>query len=207
MKNLISPKNGISKQNLRTRIRTHFAGNAEGSTLRLTLRILLTNESNVPLVGRCAYRPGDKTVNEGGTAIQESQEGRKECNYISAYSLKILGLALLHHVPSHPLRALGLGDVTKAAFHRAGYFPCRRLVSHAPNKLPKVLYEGLVDSSAWNVDFVVGVDEFPVEGHALVLAQDPRYGVHVGHDLDMVGGAGFPCLGVVNCTVLPRYGD
>lgn len=37
----ISPGRTPSKQNLRTRIRYHFRGNAEGSTLRLTLGCLL----------------------------------------------------------------------------------------------------------------------------------------------------------------------
>ena len=37
----ISPKNEKSSQNLRKRIWTHYRGNAEGSTLRLTLGVLL----------------------------------------------------------------------------------------------------------------------------------------------------------------------
>lgn len=45
----ISPKNEISKQNLRKRIKTHFRGNAEGSTLRLTLGVLLEPLSGFPL--------------------------------------------------------------------------------------------------------------------------------------------------------------
>ena len=38
-----------SKQNLRKRITNHYRGNAEGSTLRRTLGILLSEESNFPL--------------------------------------------------------------------------------------------------------------------------------------------------------------
>jgi len=38
-----------SKANLRTRIKTHYRGNAEGSTLRRTLGILLETESGYPL--------------------------------------------------------------------------------------------------------------------------------------------------------------
>ncbi|MFY9997675.1 MAG: hypothetical protein WAK61_22165 [Leclercia sp.] len=38
-----------SRANLKTRIKTHFSGNAEGSTLRRTLGVLLTTESNFPL--------------------------------------------------------------------------------------------------------------------------------------------------------------
>jgi hypothetical protein len=45
----ISPKNETSKQNLRLRIRTHFSGNSEGSTLRLTLGVLLATQSGFPL--------------------------------------------------------------------------------------------------------------------------------------------------------------
>ncbi|MDK8078824.1 hypothetical protein QP716_13815 [Citrobacter freundii] len=38
-----------SRANLRQRIRTHYSGNAEGSTLRRTLGVLLASESNFPL--------------------------------------------------------------------------------------------------------------------------------------------------------------
>jgi hypothetical protein len=38
-----------SKQNLRKRITNHFRGNAEGSTLRRSLGVLLTTESDFPL--------------------------------------------------------------------------------------------------------------------------------------------------------------
>jgi len=45
----ISPKNDRSSQNLRKRITYHYKGNAEGSTLRLTLGALLTAKSDCPL--------------------------------------------------------------------------------------------------------------------------------------------------------------
>ena len=45
----ISPKNDISSENLRKRICYHFRGNAEGSTLRLTLGALLATLSDFPL--------------------------------------------------------------------------------------------------------------------------------------------------------------
>ena len=45
----ISPKNSTSTQNLRKRITYHFRGNAEGSTLRQTLGVLLTKKSECPL--------------------------------------------------------------------------------------------------------------------------------------------------------------
>jgi hypothetical protein len=45
----ISPKNETSTQNLRKRITNHYRGNAEGSTLRLTLGTLLMTQSDFPL--------------------------------------------------------------------------------------------------------------------------------------------------------------
>lgn len=45
----ISPKNVRSRQNLRKRITYHYRGNAEGSTLRLTLGALLADQSDYPL--------------------------------------------------------------------------------------------------------------------------------------------------------------
>lgn len=38
-----------SRANLRQRIKTHYSGNAEGSTLRRTLGVLLSTKSNFPL--------------------------------------------------------------------------------------------------------------------------------------------------------------
>jgi len=38
-----------SRANLKTRIKTHYGGNAEGSTLRRTLGVLLSTESKFPL--------------------------------------------------------------------------------------------------------------------------------------------------------------
>lgn len=45
----ISPSRKNSKQNLRKRITYHYRGNAYGSTLRLTLGTLLTEQSDFPL--------------------------------------------------------------------------------------------------------------------------------------------------------------
>lgn len=45
----ISPKNARSRQNLRKRVTYHLRGNAEGSTLRLTLGALLAEQSDFPL--------------------------------------------------------------------------------------------------------------------------------------------------------------
>ena len=45
----ISPKNDSSTQDLRKRISYHYRGNAEGSTLRLTLGVLLGGQNDFPL--------------------------------------------------------------------------------------------------------------------------------------------------------------
>lgn len=45
----ISPSRPTSSQSLRKRILYHYRGNAEGSTLRLTLGVLLTEQSQYPL--------------------------------------------------------------------------------------------------------------------------------------------------------------
>ena len=45
----ISPKSNRSRENLRKRISYHYKGNAGGSTLRLSLGILLTGKSGFPL--------------------------------------------------------------------------------------------------------------------------------------------------------------
>jgi hypothetical protein len=45
----ISPSRSTSRQNLRKRIRYHYRGNAAGSTLRLTLGVLLSGISGHPL--------------------------------------------------------------------------------------------------------------------------------------------------------------
>ena len=65
------PKNGKppSRQNLRTRIRYHMQGNAEGSTLRLTLGCLLSEMLGIELrrVGsgkRMTFNDGEATLSE-----------------------------------------------------------------------------------------------------------------------------------------------
>ena len=52
-----------SLQNLKTRIRTHFGGNAFGSTLRLTLGCLLKEELGIRL--QCVGNSGRLTFGEG----------------------------------------------------------------------------------------------------------------------------------------------
>jgi hypothetical protein len=66
----ISPKpppsiGSPSRQTLRTRIRYHFSGNAEGSTLRLTLGCLLGIElRRVGSGRRRTFAAGEKTLND-----------------------------------------------------------------------------------------------------------------------------------------------
>jgi hypothetical protein len=65
------PKNGgnPSKQTVRDRLRYHYQGNAEGSTLRLTLGCLLSSYLNIQLrrVGsgnRLTFHQGEKTLSD-----------------------------------------------------------------------------------------------------------------------------------------------
>ena len=70
----ISPKEPsrtgrVSKQSLRTRVQYHYRGNAEGSTLRLTLGVLLTEELGIELrrVGsgtRMTFSDGERALSE-----------------------------------------------------------------------------------------------------------------------------------------------
>jgi hypothetical protein len=65
------PANGLpaSRQNLRTRLRYHMRGNAEGSTLRLTLGCLLSEELGIQLRRVCSatrltFCDGEKRLSE-----------------------------------------------------------------------------------------------------------------------------------------------
>lgn len=65
------PTNGraASSETVRSRIRTHFAGNAEGSTLRLTLGVLLADRLGIELrrVGsgrRLTFTTGEPTLSD-----------------------------------------------------------------------------------------------------------------------------------------------
>jgi len=65
----ISPKKRPSTQNLRSRIRYHYTGNAEGSTLRLTLGCLLERR-----LGICLCRVGSgkrRTFADGEDRLSE----------------------------------------------------------------------------------------------------------------------------------------
>ena len=65
----VSPARKNSKQNLRTRIRSHYTGNASGSTLRLTLGCLLSHDLGIELrrtgkSGRLTFVNGEKKLSE-----------------------------------------------------------------------------------------------------------------------------------------------
>ena len=65
----VSPARENSKQNLRTRIRSHYSGNASGSTLRLTLGCLLSHDLGIELrragkSGRLNFVDGEKKLSE-----------------------------------------------------------------------------------------------------------------------------------------------
>jgi GIY-YIG catalytic domain len=65
----IAPKSPQSRETLRSRIRYHYRGNAEGSTLRLTLGCLLKDEIGTVLrrVGsgnRMTFGPNEKRLTE-----------------------------------------------------------------------------------------------------------------------------------------------
>jgi hypothetical protein len=68
----ISPKGDVSSQSLRKRIRYHYRGNAEGSTLRLSLGCLLE-----PILGTCLRRVGSgtrRTFADGEQTLSEWME-------------------------------------------------------------------------------------------------------------------------------------
>ena len=65
----ISPRKRNSKQDIRKRIKTHYRGIAEGSTLRLTLGILLERKSGFSL---------DRT--ESGKSLTFTQDGERWLN-------------------------------------------------------------------------------------------------------------------------------
>ena len=71
----ISPKNALSSQNLRRRITYHYRGNAEGSTLRLTLGVLLSGESGYPL--RRVRKRLSNDIYSFGRAMLERLDGAK----------------------------------------------------------------------------------------------------------------------------------
>ena len=98
-----------SSQNLRKRIRNHYSGNAEGSTLRLTLGCLLSDKLGIELrrVGsgrRMTFHEGEKVLSEwmGENAfvswVVHEYPWRAEDQAISQLSLPLN----LHDNEGHP---------------------------------------------------------------------------------------------------------
>ena len=123
----ISPKNESSGQDIRKRIKTHhYKGNAEGSTLRLTLGVLLAKESGFPL--RRVGSGKRMTFTHIGEQWLDAwmQENALVCwmehadpGAIEEKILKTISLPLnLQGNQSHPFWA-ELGDLRKEAKRRA----------------------------------------------------------------------------------------
>ena len=113
------PRNGKppSKQNLNTRIRYHLNGNAEGSTLRLSLGVLLSNILDIQLrrVGsgkRMTFHEGEKKLNDwldrnafiGWKEHENPWEVEEECIQNLSLPLNLEGNA--HHPFQSILKAL-----------------------------------------------------------------------------------------------------
>ena len=77
------PNNGAapSRQNLRTRLRYHYRGNAEGSTLRLTLGVLLAAELGVEL--RRVGSGNRRTFGAGEAALSEWMGANATVSWLS----------------------------------------------------------------------------------------------------------------------------
>ena len=106
----ISPKNAFSRQNLRRRITYHYRGNAEGSTLRLTLGVLLSGETGYPLrrVGsgsRMTFtHPGEQCLNDWmARNAYVCWVEHPEPWVVEAELVRTLSLPLnIEHNPHHP---------------------------------------------------------------------------------------------------------
>ncbi len=110
----ISPKKPLrmgkpSSQNLRKRIRNHYSGNAEGSTLRLTLGCLLSGQLGIELrrVGsgrRMTFHEGEEVLSEWmGENAFVSWTVHEEPWRIEDQAIKQLSLPLnLRDNESHP---------------------------------------------------------------------------------------------------------
>lgn len=101
-----------SRQTLRSRIRTHYRGNAAGSTLRLTLGCLLERELGIALqrVGhgdRCTFREGEARLSDRMARnalvswLPAAEPWRLEEALIGAVSLPLN----LQHNERHPFHA------------------------------------------------------------------------------------------------------
>lgn len=87
-----------SRANLKTRIKTHYSGNAEGSTLRRTLGVLLATVSNYPLrrVGR-----GNRTTftHAGEQWLDHWMEQNAKVYWVADEEPWVLEEALIRSIP------------------------------------------------------------------------------------------------------------
>ena len=114
----ISPTNDRSTQTLRTRIAYHYRGNAEGSTLRLTLGILLEDRFKLPLRrvgsgGRMTFTHlGEQCLDEWMSLnafvcwIEHSQPWEVEAQIFQSLSLPLNIQDNSHHPFSDKLKRL-----------------------------------------------------------------------------------------------------
>jgi hypothetical protein len=88
-----------SKQNLRSRIKNHYRGNAESSTLRLTLGFLLSEKLGIELrrVGsgkRMTFSQGEKVLSararQARIKLIESLNESRDDVYQAAYAFNLL---------------------------------------------------------------------------------------------------------------------
>jgi hypothetical protein len=75
------PKNGRppSRETLRSRIRTHYKGNAAGSTLRLTLGCLLAERLQIELRRYGSGKPRRPGAVQTNNALRYAATGRCDC--------------------------------------------------------------------------------------------------------------------------------
>jgi hypothetical protein len=131
----ISPKavplNGrpASRQNLRTRLRYHMRGNAEGSTLRLTLGCLLTKELGIEL--RRVGSGTRMTFAGGETALSAWLERNAMVSWVITDAPWVLEEQVIHdvslplnldHNGHHPFRPT-LTEIRRLAKARARELP------------------------------------------------------------------------------------
>jgi hypothetical protein len=131
-----APLNGrpASRQNLRTRLRYHMRGNAEGSTLRLTLGCLLAKELGVEL-----RRVGSGSRMTFGTAGEAKLSGWLDRNACVSWVVTEEPWEVEQQVIQHVALPLNLDENKQHPFH-AALTEIRRAAKARAGELP-VLHE------------------------------------------------------------------
>jgi len=124
------PANGRppSGETVRSRIRTHFTGNAEGSTLRLTLGVLLSKELGIEL--RRVGSGGRMTFTTGEGALSDWLEEQARVSVITIDEPWVFEQTLIDRLSlplnlagsTHPFRPV-LSDLRTRARERARSLP------------------------------------------------------------------------------------